>query len=1145
MDSLREFAAVTMAEMRSSRRLVRTWMFIALSVLVGLLMYLYYVVLHGMFSGLSSTFGFLNPRFLISASSFMVIATFMLAIVFLAFDVRARDARARMIEVLDSRPVGNATLIAGRLTGVVLIAWVPMLVMFALIQGVGAAGLAFDWPFGEPVQPASVFGLLLVDAPLTLGLWCAIVMLLATALRYRLAVVVVALALIGLFFWMIFRVPVYLIPALTGMTSLSYTASDILPLFIDPVIFGQRVCTLLVTVGLVLLAAALHPRKDQQSSAPRFGAAAVLLLLGAGGIGALAWAATGDVQQRNVWVAAHQAQQDAPRVGIDELSGRIGIEPGETLRLELNYELTAPASQSVSELVFSFNPGMTVQAVRSDGETLAFTHEAGLLTIAMPLAAGASARLSIVAEGVPNSAFAYLDAALDTTTLTGQDSQLILMGSEASIYAQNYVALMPGVHWLPTPGAATGREDPQRYGRDYFNVDLLVDVPDGWLVAGPGRRQRENGEAHAFRFRPTAPVPEVALLASAFERQAIEVAGVEIELLMSPKHLRNVAVFDEAAEAIRERVSELFEEAEKLGIGYPYRGLSLVETPGILRSYGGGWRMDSVQSLPGIVALREYGFPTTRFEVRFFRLDELEMDEGGVPAAKTDVLANFFRNDVSGGDPLHGALRNVLAFQTGASGEGAIALDFLVHELASQLVSQRRSGYFAAQTYGDSQDFATVMAQTITSVTTGQGSIGDTVYASATNRPHVWDRALGAALADLSPAEDSIVALNVLWLKVPNIASALIDALGREKVGEVLTELRRRHLGGNFTADDFNAAAAQVGVDMNAIVGDWLRDAALPGFLASDVALFRVADNDQGQPQYQVSVHIRNDEPAPGLVKLVIGNRVGREYFSNEMMPTRVPGESAVELAFITNNLPADLGVWPYLSLNRSHIALALPEVDASEIVDAEPFTGTRASDWRPPADGGIVVDDLDPGFAVQSGDDETPSSVGGFQTWGAPNIDMDEGLPVFPFGFQSWARQESSASWGKYRRTLARAWKGDGDTKAVFTASLPTAGRWRLDFHLPSLQANAVAARATRAVGAVSVSVGSGDNQLGSYDMELLAGETATPVEFDGSAGEVGWNRLGDFDLPAGEVSLTISNETSGAMVVADAIRWRQANAP
>ena len=74
MDSLREFAAVTMAEMRSSRRLVRTWMFIALSVLVGLLMYLYYVVLHGMFSGLSSTFGFLNPRFLISASSFMVIA---------------------------------------------------------------------------------------------------------------------------------------------------------------------------------------------------------------------------------------------------------------------------------------------------------------------------------------------------------------------------------------------------------------------------------------------------------------------------------------------------------------------------------------------------------------------------------------------------------------------------------------------------------------------------------------------------------------------------------------------------------------------------------------------------------------------------------------------------------------------------------------------------------------------------------------------------------------------------------------------------------------------------------------------------------------------------------------------------------------
>ena len=1149
MDSLREFAAVAIAETRSSRRLVRTWTFIVLSVLVGVVIYIYYAGLHGMFSGISATVGFLNARFMMSVSGSLVIVIFMVAIVFLAFDVRSRDSRARIAEVLDARPIGNATLMAGRLAGVVLIAWLPLLALIALIQGIGGASLAFDWPMGEVVQPVSVLALLLVDAPLALALWCAIVLLLATALRNRLVVAVVALGLLGLSAWGIYRVPVYLIAPLTGMTSLSYTVSDILPRFIDPVVLGQRGCTVLLTVAVLLLAAQLHPRQDRQSPALRLGAAAVLFALAAAGLAALAWSANTTVQQRDAWLAAHQARQDVPSVGVDEVAGQVVIEPGETLRLDLAYQLTAPASQSFDELVFSFNPGMTVREVRVGGEVRPFTHEAGLLTIATPLAAGAGTEFSIVASGVPNPAFGYLDGVLDTSTLTAYDSNLILLGSEASVYADDYVALMPAVHWLPTPGAATGRDDPERYGRDYFNVDLFVQAPADWLVAGPGRRQEsERGEGRGFRFRPAAPVPEIALFAAVFERRATQVAGVEFELLTSPEHPRNVAFFAEAADAIGERVRDLLEEAESLGLGYPYRGLSLVEAPAILRSFGGGWRMGSVQSLPGIVMLREYGFPTTRFEFRLsFNSEEAEAHEGGVAGAKTEALANFFQNDVSGGNPLHGALRNVLAFQTSARGEGAIALDFLAHELAAQVVTERRGGYFAAHSYGDGDDFQALVQQSFLAMMTGQGSIGDTVYAAATNRPQVWDRALGTALVDLAPEVNPVVALNVLWLKIPNIAEALVDGLGRETVGKLLAELRRRHLGGNFTVADFNAAAAQVGADVHATVGDWLRDAALPGFLASDVSIFRIADDDQGQPRYQVGVHVRNDEPTPGLVQLAIGHRIGREWFSNELPPTLVAAESTVELGMITNTPPAEVRVRPYLSLNRQAMILSPPEVDKSEIVKAEPFSGARASGWRPASDSSIVVDDLDPGFAVQTSEEQTEGGTDAETSWFAPKVDMDEGLPVFAFGAsRAWTRQATPASWGKYRRTLARTWPGDGDAKAVFTASLPTAGRWRLDFHLPNLRANAASVRATRAAGvAVSVSSGSANDSLGSYDMHLLAGDEATEVEFDGAASETGWNRLGEFDLPAGEVSLTVSNQSSGEFVIVDAIRWQPANAP
>ena len=46
--------------------------------------------------------------------------------------------------------------------------------------------------------------------------------------------------------------------------------------------------------------------------------------------------------------------------------------------------------------------------------------------------------------------------------------------------------------------------------------------------------------------------------------------------------------------------------------------------------------------------------------------------------------------------------------------------------------------------------------------------------------------------------------------------------------------------------------------------------------------------------------------------------------------------------------------------------------------------------------------------------------------------------------------------------------------------------------------------------------------------------------MEFDASAASIGWNDLGEFSLPAGEVSLVVSDRTSGSLVVADAVRWR-----
>jgi hypothetical protein len=233
--------------------------------------------------------------------------------------------------------------------------------------------------------------------------------------------------------------------------------------------------------------------------------------------------------------------------------------------------------------------------------------------------------------------------------------------------------------------------DPRTHPRDFFDVDLEVEVPEGWLVAGPGRRREvgDPGGAARFRFRPGAPVPQVGLLASRFERRAIELEGVELEILVNRRHLRNLRFFADAGEAIEDRLRTRFADAAALGLRYPYDGLSLVESPAGLRGDAGDWRMDSTQAMPGVLLLRENSFPTARFEFGFRNPEGFEEREGGLASAKVQALERFFENDFSGGNLFLGAARNFFLFQTGAHGDGAVALDFVLEELERQGVPLR------------------------------------------------------------------------------------------------------------------------------------------------------------------------------------------------------------------------------------------------------------------------------------------------------------------------------------------------------------------------------------------------------------------------------------------------------------------------
>ena len=241
-----------------------------------------------------------------------------------------------------------------------------------------------------------------------------------------------------------------------------------------------------------------------------------------------------------------------------------------------------------------------------------------------------------------------------------------------------------------------------------------------------------------------------------------------------------------------------------------------------------------------------------------------------------------------------------------------------------------------------------------------------------------------------------------------------------------------------------------------------------------------------------------------------------------------MPANACVEVGAITDFVPVQARLRTYLSRNGNGIALAVPDVDATRIVDAEPLQGVRDSAWRPPPSDDVVIDDLSPTFTLE--DDTAP-----------------RGLRLLRRQLAG-SRQETSGAWGRYARTAVVSEPGEGNRSATFATRLPRAGRWRLQYHLPA----GAEISEYEGGGGMSLRHAVASHALGTYDMTLVehaegsdggeseAGGKHTRIEFEGSIAEQGWNHLGDFDLQSPSVSLVVTDRTDGEAVVADAIRWR-----
>lgn len=311
------------ADLREIRRSAWAWVFTPAPILVAGAVFAHYAGVHAVMSSLSALAGGFGPKYLLPEIAPPVLWLCLVAVVFAAVEVRKRDALAAQ----DAKPVSNVALLAARVAALATAAWLPLLVAGAVAWLLGPIGGAFGWWAGDALATWSLAAFVLVDAPTVLVLSSSVTVFLATLLRRPWVAASVGLTLLGLLTWGFSRLPAYLWPALSPLSSYGASVSDIAPRFVDLGVLAQRGALWCLAAACVAFAAAHHPREDRRRPPLRF-AGGAFFVVGATILGALTMGAEAGLSQRSDWLAAHRvAASQAALPDVEHVSGKVAIDP--------------------------------------------------------------------------------------------------------------------------------------------------------------------------------------------------------------------------------------------------------------------------------------------------------------------------------------------------------------------------------------------------------------------------------------------------------------------------------------------------------------------------------------------------------------------------------------------------------------------------------------------------------------------------------------------------------------------------------------------------------------------------------------------------------------------------------------------------
>ncbi len=891
--------------------------------------------------------------------------------------------------------------------------------------------------------------------------------------------------------------------------------------------FGNESDLLFIRLGILLLGVVFIlatvwrlPRLEQQKYSKVTLVVSMSIMFSAG-IGLLLLKANrdyGNTQLRVEINTLNEGLKDSPykikAYDVDLKHSEKSIACIATLNLELE--------DKKNELVLALNPGLKVSKISSGTNQLQFERKGHLIIVKTSLVQSQSFDLKIEYDGQINDMAMYPEVD-EEALLSLNRLDPILANKQFSFINPNYVLLTREANWYPVVASKLYWT---RY--PFTEMNLNVSTKNGLTVISQGNVvESDNG---VWQFSPEQKLNAYSLVIGQYDHLRTTVDSIEFNLYHHKKHDFFKPYFTELSDTASHIIKGIKDDFErKLGVKYPFKRFSVIESPINMYSYLRNWSLATESVMPEMVLFPESGGGTWQNDLsrKKERIEDRSKDnnedksekEVQVEVLKSYIGDNFIkpqrfffgrRQDGERSVENWGRYQvfpNYFTYSNSVEEDGypllTIAMENYLHKRLSE--TQRRG--------------------------LGGLSPNDEVILKLREK----------SLADLIKDEDVNTLGNVFASKGSQLLSNL--KVNNEEgsfdtdLDEMISESRFK----NVSLSEFSITMDELAqTDFSNLYGSWLNDQDIPAFLFGSINVWEVKEGNR--IRYFMKVPVSNHGEVDGILSFTIregqrrgGGRGGRfrsrfgmdgDDDSNNQSFVIKKGETS-DIGFMLDDLPREVQVETYLAKNIP----SSQRLETNDVITDQKkikyFEGKSPSNTRlkHSEDFEIIVDNEDESCTlVNTGESRT------IKDWWASKQNQDEesdtyGMIRFWNPPVKWKPVAGQDFYGEYLKSAFYKRKGSGAGYVSWKASIEDTGNYDVYAYVPDIRGG----RRRK-----------GGNSERDYHYTVYHDDGVEEIETAITSENSGWVYLGEFYFSDGEAEVRLSDtSTKSEYIIADAVKW------